>query len=109
MAAWSLSRSVGSARYYDPQLGKWHSVDPADEFNSPYVYVGNRPIITVDPDGADSEVRVTGEGQKATGYKNPNSTNVNILGYFFNTKKEACNFFGISKYKLNKNIREEKQ
>jgi len=51
-------------------LGRWWSVDPADEFNSPYVYVGNRPIITVDPDGADSEVRVTGEGQKATGYKN---------------------------------------
>ncbi len=25
------------ARYYDPQLGKWHSVDPADEFFSPYV------------------------------------------------------------------------
>jgi RHS repeat-associated protein len=39
------------ARYYDPQLGRWHAVDPADEYHSPYVYVGNMPIIAVDPDG----------------------------------------------------------
>ncbi|RMG21743.1 MAG: hypothetical protein D6732_26920, partial [Methanobacteriota archaeon] len=37
--------------YYDPQLGLWHSIDPADEFYSPYVYVGNNPIFFVDPDG----------------------------------------------------------
>jgi RHS repeat-associated protein len=39
-------------RYYDPQLGRWHAMDPADEFNSPYVYVGNNPINLIDPDGA---------------------------------------------------------
>jgi len=39
------------ARFYDPQLGKWHSVDPMDELHSPYVYVANNPIILVDPDG----------------------------------------------------------
>jgi len=39
------------ARNYDPQLGRWWQVDPADEFNSPYVYVGNMPTIAVDPDG----------------------------------------------------------
>jgi RHS repeat-associated protein len=27
----------------NPQLGRWHAMDPADEFNSPYVYVGNDP------------------------------------------------------------------
>ena len=42
---------IGSARYYDPQLGKWQSVDPSDESFSPYVYVGNKPTIAVDPDG----------------------------------------------------------
>ncbi len=40
------------ARYYDPQLGRWLQVDPVDEFHSPYVYVGNNPVMFVDPDGA---------------------------------------------------------
>ncbi|MBI2418681.1 MAG: RHS repeat-associated core domain-containing protein [Ignavibacteriales bacterium] len=42
------------ARWYDPQLGRWHVVDPADEFHSPYVYVGNDPVNYVDPDGMES-------------------------------------------------------
>ena len=43
------------ARFYDPQLGRWHVVDPADEFNSPYVYVGNDPVNKIDPDGFNEE------------------------------------------------------
>jgi len=41
------------ARYYDPQLGMWHSIDPADEFYSPYVGMGNNPMVLTDPDGMD--------------------------------------------------------
>ncbi len=43
------------ARMYDPALGRWHSVDPmAEKYNhiSPYVYVGNRPLILIDKDGS---------------------------------------------------------
>jgi hypothetical protein len=36
----------------NPQLGHRHAMDPADEFNSPYLYVGNNPINLIDPDGA---------------------------------------------------------
>ncbi|MCK6543626.1 RHS repeat-associated core domain-containing protein [bacterium] len=43
------------ARYYDPQLGRWHAIDPAGEFISPYAYVGNDPVNLVDPDGTESE------------------------------------------------------
>ncbi len=30
-------------------------MDPADEFNSPYVYVGNNPVMLVDPDGRQAQ------------------------------------------------------
>jgi RHS repeat-associated protein len=43
------------ARFYDPQIGRWHAVDPEDEFNSPYLFVGNNPLRLVDPDGSSSE------------------------------------------------------
>ena len=41
------------ARYLDPMLGMWISVDPARQFASPYLYVGNgvNPVNGVDGDG----------------------------------------------------------
>ena len=41
------------ARYLDPMLGMWISVDNARQFDSPYLYMGNgyNPITGVDGDG----------------------------------------------------------
>ena len=41
------------ARYLDPMLGMWISVDPARQFASPYLYAGNgmNPVNGVDPNG----------------------------------------------------------
>lgn len=44
------------ARYYDPKLSIWLSVDPlAEKYPniSPYAYVANNPIIYIDPDGRE--------------------------------------------------------
>ena len=41
------------ARYLDPMLGLWISVDPKRQFDSPYLYAGNgyNPVNAIDPDG----------------------------------------------------------
>jgi len=43
------------ARYYDVAVARWTTMDPADEFHSPYVYVGGDPVNLVDPDGRASQ------------------------------------------------------
>jgi RHS repeat-associated protein len=39
------------ARYYNPTLGRWFNVDPANQFSNPYLYAGNSPGMYIDPDG----------------------------------------------------------
>ncbi|SHL41718.1 RHS repeat domain-containing protein [Fibrobacter sp. UWEL] len=39
------------ARYLDPMLGLWISVDAARQYQNPYLYAGNNPIMRTDPDG----------------------------------------------------------
>ncbi len=52
------------ARYLDPMIGMWTSVDPARQFASPYLYVGNgyNPVNVIDPDGNETYVTVDENG-----------------------------------------------
>jgi len=50
------------ARYYLPALGRWASVDPAMDAMpgwSPYNYVYDNPVLHVDPDGKQVDVKET--------------------------------------------------
>lgn len=45
------SLSYFEARMWDARIARWHIMDPAGQFASPYLGMGNNPIISVDPDG----------------------------------------------------------
>jgi RHS repeat-associated protein len=46
-----LNYNEFALRTYDPQVGRWTTPDPYDEFASPYLGMGNDPANNVDPDG----------------------------------------------------------
>jgi RHS repeat-associated protein len=48
------------ARYYDPSIGRFISVDPLAEFHSPYVYAGNNPVNITDLTGLATYLDSTG-------------------------------------------------
>ena len=39
------------ARQWDGTLGRWFAADPMNQFASPYLGMGNNPVMGVDPDG----------------------------------------------------------
>jgi hypothetical protein len=49
---------------YDPQLGRWHVIDPmakAFSYRTPYSYGANNPILCIDKDGKEPVKRYAGD------------------------------------------------
>ncbi|WP_176421980.1 RHS repeat domain-containing protein [Fibrobacter sp. UWH1] len=67
------------ARYLDPMIGLWISVDPARQFSSPYLYAGNgvNPVNVIDPDG--NKVFYHPSVQSNQNFKNEFSTAIQYL------------------------------
>ncbi|MFA6979161.1 MAG: RHS repeat-associated core domain-containing protein [Ignavibacteriaceae bacterium] len=92
-------------RYYDPQLGRWHTMDPADEFNSPYLYVGNNPVKFIDPDGAQvgtPEFSFSNLFREFFGMNNSNEENYSQIK--INTTQAMKSLSNQSKTEFNQNI-----
>ena len=60
------------ARYLDPMLGMWISVDPARQFASPYLYAGNgvNPVNGIDEDGNEFDDKFKDVKSARTDFKN---------------------------------------
>ncbi|PXX95180.1 hypothetical protein DF185_22645 [Marinifilum breve] len=52
-------------RLWDGRLGRWLTTDPYEQFHSPYLGMGNSPLMGVDPDGGDWYTSWFGKKQKA--------------------------------------------
>jgi len=44
-------------RMYDSRIARWLTVDPYNQYHSPYVGMGNDPVNNVDPNGGFAKVR----------------------------------------------------
>jgi RHS repeat-associated protein len=90
------------ARYYDPKISVWLSVDPIlKHHESPYSFTSNNPIMLIDPDGRDTILydqkgneRVVSAKGEDVHLLNHNEGNISLNGnnYYQGLSRES--FFG---------------
>jgi len=89
------------SRAYDPRLGKWLSLDPLYDkypYLSPYNFVGNKPLIAIDPDGKRIYyVNASGEFTKATRAMVRTASGSELFLKYARSKKEDV-YIGVGKF-----------
>jgi RHS repeat-associated protein len=71
------------ARFYDPALGRFHSVDPHAENYvgcSPYHYVANNPMLLTDPTGMDWYSYTDDDGNEHYKYQDGSDKSIDVDG-----------------------------
>ncbi len=101
---WETGLMYFGARYYDPGIGRWLSVDPeVDRYTSfsPYHYCYNNPIVTVDPTGKDG-IKISAGVIGTAGWFN---LKLNLsLAYDFRTGFKVKGSFGLGGAKFSKGL-----
>ncbi len=80
------------ARYYDPRISMWYGVDPLAEKYislSPYIFVGNNPIIIKDENGRDWTIEVVQNGKNTEVKITVDAAVFNASGSYINTQMVA--------------------
>jgi len=72
------------ARYYFPEVGRFLQVDPMREFWNPFSYVGNNPIMMIDP---------TGEEELPPGAEKIETPPLEQVAQFFESVASAYNYY----------------
>ncbi len=87
------------ARYYDQQIGRWHVPDPAEQYYSPYLAMGNNPNIHVDPTGLFAD---TWRNRGVSGYQlsqfhqwSQYNSHYDGMGLARDYGKDACTCYGV--------------
>ena len=71
-------------RHYDATIGRFVTTDPYEQFMSPYVAMGNNPVVSFDPDGgqcfdANGNQITCPEGELYDEYRNNKDNRIDIL------------------------------
>jgi RHS repeat-associated protein len=85
-------------REYDAVIGRWLVVDPKKQYYSPYLSMGNNPLLRVDPDGGDDWIPQVDKNGK-TSYVAEAGDNFDTFVQQFNVSEfDALEYFANSGY-----------
>ncbi|WP_430968316.1 DUF6443 domain-containing protein [Spongiimicrobium sp. 2-473A-2-J] len=71
-------------RHYDAAIGRFVTTDPYEQFVSPYVAMGNNPVVSFDPDGgncldANGNAVACPDGDIYDQYRGSDTNHINVL------------------------------